>query len=361
MTSRVNYVKPAEAESFSLFNRILAGLRRNRKQTYIFLIVVFAASATYYALTPNRYIAVAKIMPAMGNSAGMAKGMMGAKFDGSLVSSLISTRLVTEANTYIEIVGGSPVLDEVLSHEYSGVMGDRSGDLYQLWDIDKKELARIKLLSKSSFSANVKTGTVTISVETTCPHLSAQVANEFVTQLDEFKQALDRSMAGNVSIFLTERIDEQQVKVDEAEEEQAEFYASNRNYLFGDDPTLKLEVERLDRDVFFQRQLLLNLMQLRATSDMEREKELPRLSVLEWASAPQLKSGPARIKSVLLMTIAGMLFVIGIVALRESYDWYFPQETRVELESSYQSVGQDVRNVVNRIRPSRKVPERTEV
>jgi uncharacterized protein involved in exopolysaccharide biosynthesis len=361
MTARVNYVKPAEAKSFSLFNRTLAGLRRNRKPIYIFLTVVLVASATYYALTPNRYIASAKIMPAIASSPEMAKGMMGAAFDGSLLSSLISTRLMTEANTYMEILGGNPVLDEVLSHEYSGVMGNRSSDLYQLWDIDKKELARMKLLSKSSFSANVKTGIVTISVETTCPHLSAKVANEFVDQLDEFKRSLDRSMAGKVSSFLTERIDEQQVKVDEAEEEQAEFYASNRNYLFGDDPTLKLGVERLDRDVFFQRQLLLSLMQLRVTSDMEREKELPRLSVLEWASPPQLKSGPARIKSVLLMNFAGMLFVIGIVALRASYDWYFPQETRVELESSYQSVGQDVRSVVNRLKPSHRVSEQTEV
>lgn len=361
MNTRMNYVRPSEPESFSFLNRLLAGLREARKLTYILVAFAFLASTAYYALTPNKYLATAKVMPASGSGPDKTNAMVSAMIDGSALSSLVSSKLMTEANVYVELLKSNSVLDEVLSREYSGILNGRTGNLYKLWNIETPQLARNQLLSKSSFAGNSKTGIVTLTVETKCPVLSSEIANEYVEELDAFKQSLDRSMAGKVSEFLAGQLAEQRHKVDEAEKTQAEFLAANRNYLSGDDPELKMEVDRLERDVLFERQVLLNLMQLSTTSDMEREKELPRLSVLEWATPPQIKSGPQRIKSVLLSTFAGLLLAIGIVALRESYRWHFPQATRNELESSCQTVGRDVRQIVNRIRQPLRETARSDV
>lgn len=354
VNTRMNYVRPSEPESFSFLNRLLAGLREARKLTYILVAVAFLASTAYYALTPDRYLATAKVMPASGSGPDKTNAMVSAMIEGSALSSLVSSKLMAEANIYVELLRSNTVLDEVLGREYSGVLNGRAGNLYKLWDIDTPQLARQKLISKSSFTGNSKTGIVTVTVETTCPVLSSEIANEYVAELDEFKQSLDRSMAGKVSEFLARQLAEQRKKVEKAEVKQAEFLAANRNYLSGDDPELTMEVDRLERDVLFERQVLLNLMQLCTTSDMEREKELPRLSVLEWATPTQVKSGPHRIKSILMTTFAGLVLAIGIVALRESYRWHFPLATRNELESSCQTVGQDVRQIVSRIRQPRR-------
>ena len=57
---------------------------------------------------------------------------------------------------------------------------------------------------------------------------------------------------------------------------------------------------------------------------------------------------------ILMTTFAGLVLAIGIIALRVSYRWHFPQATRSEIENSYQTVGQDVRRIVNRVRQPRR-------
>lgn len=119
-------------------------------------------------------------------------------------------------------------------------------------------------------------------------------------------------------------------------------------------------MERLAREVFFHRQLLLTLMQYKANSDMEREKSTPRLTVIEWAEPPLKKSGPNRAALLILMTIGAALFSVGIVAVRVAYEWYFPQTTKKELADSYSTIGEDLGIVINRIKAPFKASQKSE-
>ncbi|MBU1317941.1 MAG: hypothetical protein KKG33_14880 [candidate division Zixibacteria bacterium] len=351
MVTRARYVRSGESRDSSLVNEVIATLRARRKLIYIFMAAVFALSTVVLILTPNKYEASARIMPAMASQTGAAGAFAQSMGQGSQsLSSLMLSKVGSMATIIVELLKGRTVLDSVLLHRYTDVGGGREGDLFELWDVENTDLARMKLLSKASFSGDSKTGIVTISVETDYPNLSAQVCNEFVSQLDKYKRSLDATMADEMSRYLAEQVMLQNKAVEEAESKQENFFTANRNYLRADDPKLRLEVERHERNVMFQRQVLANLMELKVRSDMEREKEVPRISVLELAAPPVLKSGPQRVKSILMMTMFGFVFAVGLVALKLSYDTHFSQATKSVLADSYHSVGQDLRVITRRIK-----------
>lgn len=351
MVTRARLIRSGETADLSFMNEVIRMVLAKRGIIYVFVGTAFVLSTVVMLLTPNKYTASAQIMPStaaeIGSSGSMAKSMA----QGSAtLSSLLTSELGSMSPVFVELLKGRTVLDSVLTHEYTTLKEDRGRNLFELWNVENAELARTKLLSRSRFDSDTKTGIVEISVETKDPDLSAQICNEFVKQLDIHKQSLDRAMAGEISHYLTEQVALQKRAVEKAEQNQESFYAGNRNYMRGDDPKLKLQVERHDREVMFQRQVLVNLMELRARSDMEHEKGIPRISVLEVAEPPHLKSGPHRIKTVLMVSILACAFAIGLIALKVSYEMRISQATKAVLEESYQSVGKDLRIAARRMR-----------
>lgn len=350
MVTRARYVRSGESKDTSFANEVIAAVRTRRKLIYVFMAAVVVVSTTAMILTPDRYTSSARVMPAMTGQAGAASALAQSMAQGSQsLSNLMMSRVGSMATVIVELLKGRTVLDSVLSQRYADVMDGQNGNLYKLWSIENPERARMKLLSRSLFSGDSKTGIVTISVETECPDLSAEVCNEFIRQLDKYKRSLDATMAAEMSRYLAEQVRLQNKAVKEAESKQEKFYAANRNYLRADDPKLRLEVERHERDVTFQREVLASLLELKVRSDMEREKEIPRISVLELAEPPVLKSGPHRVKSILMLTIFGLAFAVGLIALKIAYDTRISQSTRTVLEDSYHTVEQDLRHITRRV------------
>jgi uncharacterized protein involved in exopolysaccharide biosynthesis len=350
MTNRMSIARGREERDLPYLNLLLAELRSKRKLVYIFTAAVFLLACVYYFVYPNQYTATARMIPSTPNAAEGGAALMNSVFEGTGLAGLVANRISSESELYVKLLGSRPVLDSVLTLDYArrGMTG--SGSLRNEFGAGNSTLARRRLLNLTDVSLDKKTGIVTVSVTTEYPTLSRDICNEYVSRLDEFKQHIDRNSAGEVSLFLAERIDDQQKVLDSSEVRQRKFYSANRNYLYSDDPALKLEVERLQQDVLLQRQLLMTLKQLKASSDMEREKRLPRLSVLEWGELPTIKSGPLRIRSIAAVTIGGLIFVAGLLALKVSYRLYFSQTTRTELEDSCRIVGRDIRHMVNRIK-----------
>jgi hypothetical protein len=120
-------------------------------------------------------------------------------------------------------------------------------------------------------------------------------------------------------------------------------------------------LERLEMDVEFHRELLLTLLELKANNDLELEKSLSRLTVIEWAEPPQGYSRLTRIKSIVLATLGAVLFALGMLVLYTTYQWYIPSTTREELANSCSLLGHDAQSVARRIRRPFKVPEQSGV
>jgi len=356
MTTSLRYIRQTPDKKPVLLDRILGALRERRRLLYISVAVVFALATGYYFLLPNQYVATARVLPNTSQGGVNASAMVSAVLEQSALSGLLPSGSGSESDIYVELLRRKAVLDDVLGYLYN-TGSHRNESLYEIWGIDQSEIARRKLLTLLDTGIDSKTSVVKVSVKSTDPELAAEMANQFVRAVDYFKQRLDRERAADISVYLSRKLEMQKKELGAAERNKAAFLDSNMNYVSADDPALRLQLERHEREVLFQKQLLMSLMQFKATTDMESEKEIPRLSVLEWAEAPVFKAGPRRIRSILFTTLLGVVFVVGLISLKETYKWYFPQQTRTEIEDSYLSVKADIRGVVNRIKPSIKAPE----
>jgi uncharacterized protein involved in exopolysaccharide biosynthesis len=358
--SKMMYLRKSEENDFGFLNNLLAKLRKRRKFIYMFTIIISAGSTVALVLTPDNYTATAKVIPVFGGFADGQAGSVNPLAEEFALAAKVGTRMTMESMLYKELLEGHRVTDSVLAHQYTDLERGIDGNLFEVFETDDLYTVRNKLRSMATFDLTMKTGVLSVEVVSKTPKLSSQIANTFVRQLDLYKQELDRTMAARVGQYLQERLEEAKNKLREAEERETEFLTNNRNYLKGDDPQLKLETERLSREVFFHRQLFLTLMQYKANSDMEREKSTPRLTVIEWAEPPLKKSGPNRATLLILMTIGAALFCIGVVATRVAYEWYFPQTTRKELADSYGTIGEDFGVVINRIKAPFKASQKAE-
>ncbi len=358
--SKMRYLRKSEENDFGFLNNLLDRLRKRRRRVYLFTIIVSIASTAGLVLTPDRYTASAKVIPIFGSPADRQAASINPFAQEFALAAKVNTWMTMESMLYKDLLEGHRIMDSVLAHQYLDPERGVKGNLFEIFRTDDLHTVRNKLRSMASFNLAMKTGVLTVKVESKAPKLSSQIANTFVRQLDLNKQELDRTMADRVGQYLQERLDEEKIKLKEAEEKETEFLANNRNYIKGDDPQLKLETERLAREVFFHRQLLLTLMQYKANSDMEREKSTPRLTVIEWAEPPLKKSGPNRAALLILMTIGAAIFSVGIVAVRVAYEWYFPQTTKKELADSYSTIGEDLEIVINRIKAPFKTSQKSE-
>jgi hypothetical protein len=116
-------------------------------------------------------------------------------------------------------------------------------------------------------------------------------------------------------------------------------------------------MERLKFELEFNREHLLTLLELQAANDLEAQKNIPRLVVIEWAEIPPPKSNISRVKTVIIATIGAMMLAVGLVVVRCVYQWYIPPATRSQLSEAYLMIGADARHAAQRLQRSLRIRE----
>jgi len=351
--SRVRYVRQPNREDFSFLNECLVLIRNRRKLIYLLTIATLIVATAVVFVYPQRYTATATVMPSTNNTFNMP---INALVPGAAMLAPGNSQL----NLYLELLKSNQVKDSVLAHY--GIRRNHTGSPAALpapeW-YDEEDIRQA--VGSITALAKIKSGVVNISVTASAPELSADITNNLVYQLDYRLQQLEQDNAARVSGYFSTQVAEEQAKLHQVEEEKAEFLAKNRNYTLSDDPELRVAMERLEMDVVFHRELLLTLLELKAKNDLEAEKNIPRLTVIEWAEAPDGSSIISRIKTVMMATLGMAIFALGLFVLRVTYEWYIPSATRTELANSCTIIGRDAQNVINRIRRPTKIPEQTGV
>jgi uncharacterized protein involved in exopolysaccharide biosynthesis len=351
--SRVRFVRQSNLTEFSLLNECLVSLRNRRKLIYLVLASTLLLAAIGVVVFPRSFTATATVMPASNNTPVMP---MSAVIPGMTVFSTGNSQL----NLYLELLKSNQVRDSLLA--YYGIRRDLQHHAATLPDPEWYDEDAIREAVRSiSASVNTKSGVVDISVTAGDAELSANIVNNLVHQLDLRLQRLEQDNAAGVSDYFTGQIVEEREKLKQVEEEKAGFMAKNRNYAISDDPELRVELDRLEMNVQFHRQLLLTLLELKAKNDLEAEKNVPRLTVIEWAEVPSGNFLFSRVKFVIMATLGMAAFAVGLIVLRVTYEWYVPSATRTVLAESCTTVGRDAQQVINRIRRPFKIPEQTGV
>ena len=214
-----------------------------RKWFIIKTTTIFAVLAIAYALlaTPIYRAETQVIPPQSGSGAMAALAQMGVPdFAAGMLG------VTTPSDTLVAIVKSRPVLDKVI--DKFGLM-DREPEpglppveaIKEGIKTLKKKLLPSKesaseeeqpkfrsdirrgLANATSATADTKSGIITISVSDTSPDLAAEIANEYVAQLQELMQSLAFSQASQQRLFLEDQVKDAQYNLLQAERNLSEY------------------------------------------------------------------------------------------------------------------------------------------
>lgn len=183
------------------------------------IVGLIAATAIAF-LIPSRYASTAQLMPPdEQSSTGMAllAGLVGKAGStlGAVGNQLLG--LKTTGDLFIGILQSRTVQDDLI----------QKFDLRKLYGDKRWEDARKDLGSRTSISADRKSGIITVSIQDWSPERAQQMAQEYITELNDVVTNLNTSSAHRERVFLEGRLGQVQQDLESAEKQFSQFASKN--------------------------------------------------------------------------------------------------------------------------------------
>lgn len=269
-------------------------------------------TAAVVVFIPNRYCSTATILPSDTSTKVSALQSL------ADLTGMPSTE-ASPSELYPTILASRTIQSAVLEQRYSFIHdgADRSLTLSEYFGVKNPDLLRRKLAGITRITADKKTGVVTIGVETTMPELSQAVAAKFLAQLEDFNRHQRRSQARENALYLQRQMAQTKTELETAEEELRQFRQFNSDWPISSDAGLIRDLTRLQRAVELKTQTYLYLSREYESAQLEAQKDIPIVSILDAPSLPTVKSGPRRSIIVLLagcLALMGTLFILALTA-----------------------------------------------
>lgn len=293
-------------------------LLNNRKLIVGLVCVVMAATAIIMLSTPNKYKSTASILPsgktdkysALRELAGLGSHGVGTDENSSTL--------------YPTILHSNQVKDAVLNREYAFTDDLREHKLTprkyfgtENPDILRRSLDRITLVDISK-----KTGVVNISVETKYPGFSQAILNQFLVQLENFNLHKRRSTAKENVQYLESELAQKESELKGAEDVLETYQMANRNWDSTTDPEILKSLSRLQRDIEIKAKTYVFLREQYEIAKLDAQKNIPIIQILDTPSLPTIKSGPHRIRIIILLGVVAFFltsfFVVVVDAIKRS-------------------------------------------
>jgi uncharacterized protein involved in exopolysaccharide biosynthesis len=276
------------------------------KVTVAVTLVVTALSF----LIPNRYVASAVVLPDVDIlSAAQKLGNL----QDIATSVGLNLGVTSPSQLYPDILQSETILKPVLIRKYLSASTKEPIDLIRYLDFDDRDTLlnyeeALKYFRKEmlSLDVNKKTGIIQLSVETTIPQLSADIANEMLSRLDQFQRNFRKTNATEQRKFIEQRLTD--VRNDLSGDEDGLKMFREKNRRISDSPQLLLEEARLERNVTLNTALFVELRKQYELVRLDEIKNTPVVQVLDQARPPARKSGPKR------MLVALATFVLTLLA-----------------------------------------------
>ena len=268
-----------------------------RRKNIIRFTLLFACVLTAGSfLIANKYAATAVILPDVDVLSAAQK--LGSLQD--IASSVgLNLGVTSPSQLYPDILVSETILIPVIRRQYGGGDLRAPEDLIRFWGFsaDDSLLSLERCLRRLrehvlSVDVNKKTGILALTVETSNPYLSSDVANEMVYQLDRYQRNFRRTNASEQRKFLDQRLGEVDGDLKNAEEHLKNFREKNRRVL--DSPQLLLEQDRMEREVMLNSTLFVELKKQYELVKLDEIKNTPVVQVLDPARPPAEKTSPKR-------------------------------------------------------------------
>jgi len=161
-----------------------------------------------------------------------------------------------------------------------------------------------------------ETGMTTISVISFDPAICAEVCNQIVVEFEDYTQKILSKNSMNYAQFIEERTKEISTSLERSEKDLNIFLEKNR--VTNSSPALKLEHSRLKREVLLHQQLFISLKEQFELANIEAQKNISKISVLDKAVVPVAKFRPRRSLMLAFAILLGCF-----LALLQSFVRYY--------------------------------------
>lgn len=211
-------------------------------------------------------------------------------------------------------------------------------------DGERVELAIAKLSKILTVIPEVQTSLITVTVRTRWPELSYKVAQRTLELLNEFNSGSRSTRAGTERQFVEGRLAVARDSLSFSEERMRRFLEQNRNY--ANSPMLALEQGRLQRQVDFNQQVVITLMQSAEQARIQELRNTPEITVV---NAPAIPALPDRRRLALKWLLAGTLGVlVGSVAAALSVVFSREQQLEPDVSMDFRVLWADTRGDLER-------------
>lgn len=286
-----------------------------RSITLIVVLAMFLAAA-YSLLVDERFEASIVLIPSSSESVApqglsqvLAASGLGGEYTGDL--RVHYSRLATSRT----------LLSEVAGMKYETTQRAEPRDLYDIFELSRipeqhRAQAVTEFLNKSvvSVRSELHTGALILKVTTTDPLLSAEIANNIATELDEYARSVRSEAASRQLRFVRQRRAEVADSLLTAEQSLLDFREKNR--AIANSPELQTTERRLERSL---RSLEVIHEELGRQEELARIQEIrdsPQLMIIDRAAPPLERSFPRRGRIVLLTGLVALFTTtISIVLL----------------------------------------------
>ena len=164
--------------------------------------------------------------------------------------------------------------------------------------------AVVLLRKRITAAANVKTGVVSISATAEEPVLARVIVERAVAAIAAFNLERRKSQAAAERDFTEQRLAQAQVELRDAENRQEQFLQGNATAV---SPRLRLEADRLGRDVAMRQALYTTLAQSFEQARIDAVRDTPVLTMIERPIVPAEPDGRGLTRALILGLFGGLI------------------------------------------------------
>lgn len=321
MTEATQAVDTTAGVSEASFYEIAAVIVRGWR--LVFVVTALAAGVTITTLTllPSTYTATASFVSQGTQDIGQGGFRNLAVQFGVSLAGATQTQL---PQFYSDLIRSRPVLDAVIDAEYKGSGVNRPvrtiGFEVESADVtaENREDARQQLSRWIGVQITPKTGVLTISVKSTSRALSLAIANQIISEVNDFNTRTRRDQATAERAFTEERLALATGELRAAEAAVEAFLTENRQT--SSSPRLQFELEKLRSVVSLKNQVVTSLATTLEDVRIREMRSTPVITVIESPYAAVLPDRRKRVTYGSLAAVAAAIVaMLGLLA-KAAYD-----------------------------------------
>ena len=257
-------------------------------------------AALVSALLPDYYRSEARILSDTGHAGGNA--MRTGVWAPSAPPEIPGSREDGPTIIYADILRSRRLAEQLLLGEYEyacrswrfGKARRVRGTLLAYLKARSLDRAMGSLRSMLAVQRDLKSGLLTLSVESRAPELSMEVVNRATEGLREIVVELSQAAAVNKARFTLERLEEVKGKYAEMGQAFQRFQDANRTWETSPAPNIRFQGSQLKEGLDLWRQVVTNLSLNHEQALLEAQNDTQTLLLMDPGNLPVEKSKPAR-------------------------------------------------------------------